>query len=70
MCKKLNCSNPVDMRKYIYPVYINKDGNPSTKSTRHVEANANTQKENQNNQNNSNKVEDLMLKEHPLSQMS
>jgi hypothetical protein len=27
--------------------YINKDGNPSTKSTRHVEANVNTWKENQ-----------------------
>jgi hypothetical protein len=39
------------MRKYIYPVYMNEDGNPSTKSitksTTHVEANANTQKENQ-----------------------
>jgi hypothetical protein len=62
------------MRKYIYPVYMTEDGNPSTKSitksTRHVEANANTQKENQNNQNNSIEVEDLMFKEHPLSQMS
>jgi hypothetical protein len=28
-------------------IYINKDGNPSTKSTRHVEANVNTRKENQ-----------------------
>jgi hypothetical protein len=45
------------------------DGNPSTKSTRHVEANVNTQKENQNNQN-SNEVEDLMLKGHPLPQIS
>jgi len=42
--------------------YINKDGNPSTKSTRHVKANVNTQKENENNQNNNNEVEDLMLK--------
>jgi hypothetical protein len=32
---KFNCVNPI----YIY---INKDGNPSTKSTRHVEANVNT----------------------------
>ncbi len=43
------------------------------KSTRHVEANVNTQKENQNNQNNqnsSNEVEDLMLKGHHLSQIS
>jgi hypothetical protein len=31
--------------------YINKDGNPSTKSTRHVEANVNTRKENQDHQN-------------------
>jgi hypothetical protein len=43
------------------------------KSTRHVEANVNTQKENQNNQNNqnsSNEVEELMLKGHCLSQTS
>jgi hypothetical protein len=46
------------------------DGNPSAKSTRHVEANVNTQKENQNNQNSSNEVEDLMLKGHPLPQIS
>ncbi len=26
------------------PIYINKDGNPSTKSIRHVEANVNTRK--------------------------
>jgi hypothetical protein len=26
--------------------YVSKDGNPSTKSTRHVEANVNTQKKN------------------------
>jgi hypothetical protein len=43
-------------------IYINKDGNPSTKSTRHVEANVNTWKENQDHQNNSNEVEDAMLK--------
>jgi hypothetical protein len=52
-------------------IYINKDGNPSTKSTRHVETNINTQKGNQDNQNNdSNEVEDIMLKGHPLSQIS
>jgi hypothetical protein len=27
-------------KPYVY-IYINKDGNPSTKSTRHVEANVN-----------------------------
>jgi hypothetical protein len=32
-------------------IYINKDGNPSTKSTRHVEANVNTRKGNQDHQN-------------------
>jgi hypothetical protein len=52
------------------PVYINRDENPSTKSTRHVEANLNTLKENQNNQNSRNEVEDLMLKGHHLSQIS
>jgi hypothetical protein len=31
--------------KPIY-IYINKNGNPFTKSTRHVEANVNTRKEN------------------------
>jgi hypothetical protein len=51
-------------------IYIYKDGNPSTKSSRHVKANVNTQKENQNNQNNSNEVEDLMLKGHPLPQIN
>ncbi len=44
-------------------IYINKDGNPFTISTRHVEANVNTGEENQNNQNSSNEVEDLMLNE-------
>jgi hypothetical protein len=42
---------------YIY-IYIYKDGNPYTKGTRHVQANVNTQRENQNNQNGSNEVED------------
>jgi len=31
----------VNGRKTLY-IHINKDGNPFTKSTRHVEANANT----------------------------
>ncbi len=57
-------------RKTLY-VYIIKDGNPSTKSTRHVKANVNTWKENQNNnQISSNEVEDLMLKGHPLQQIN
>jgi hypothetical protein len=30
-------------------IYTNKDGNPSTKNTRHVKANVNIGKENQNN---------------------
>jgi hypothetical protein len=51
---------------YIY-IYINKDENPSTKSTRHVEANVNTLKENQDHQNSSNEVEDIMLKRHLMS---
>jgi DNA replication protein DnaD len=51
-------------------IYIFKDGNPFTKSTKHVEANVNTQKENQNNQNNTNEVNDLMLKGHPLPQIN
>jgi hypothetical protein len=47
------------------PVYIciNKDGNPSTISTRHVKANINT---GENKQNNRNEVEDLMLTGHAL----
>jgi hypothetical protein len=36
----------------------------------HVDASLNTLKENQNNQNSNNEVEDLMLKGHPLSQIS
>ncbi len=54
---------------YIY-IYINKDENPSTKSTRHVDANVNTQKDNQGHQNNSNLVKDVMLKGHPMPQIS
>jgi hypothetical protein len=51
-------------------IYIDKDGNPSTKSIRHVDAKVNTQKENQGHQNNSNEVEDVMLKGHPMSQIN
>jgi hypothetical protein len=58
------------MRKnYVY-IYINKDRNPSTKGTKHVEANVNTRKDNQENQNISNEMEDKMLKGHPLPQIS
>jgi hypothetical protein len=51
-------------------IYINKDGNPSTKSTRHVNAKVNTQKENQGHQNSNNKVEGVMLKGYPMPQIS
>jgi hypothetical protein len=51
-------------------IYINKDGNPSTKNTRHVEANVNTQKENQNHQINNNEVENIMPKGYPLPQIN
>jgi hypothetical protein len=51
---------------YIY----NKDGNPSTKNTRHVKANVKTRKKNQKNQNNSNEVKNPMLKKYPLPQIS
>jgi len=51
-------------------IYMNKDGNPSTKSTRHVNANVNTRKENQEHQNINNEVEDIMLKGHPMSQIT
>ncbi len=54
---------------FVY-IKINKDENPSTKSTRHVKANVNTQKQNQDNQNNSNAMEDIMLKGHPLPQIN
>jgi len=56
-------------RKTLY-VNIIEDGNPFTKSTRRVKANVNARKENQNNQTSSNEIEDLMLKEHPLPQIS
>jgi hypothetical protein len=49
---------------------INNYGNPSTKSTRHAKANVNTRKENQDHQNNNNEMEDVMLKGHPLPQIS
>jgi len=47
--------------------YINEDGNPFTIIARLVKANVNTQEENQNN---SNEIKDLMLKRHPLPQIS
>jgi hypothetical protein len=61
--------HPICERKPCIYKYINKDGNPSTTSTRHVKANVNTREENQSNQNSSNEVEDLMLKWHPLPQI-
>jgi hypothetical protein len=51
-------------------IYINKDGNPSTKNTIHVEANVNTRKENQNNQNSSNEMEDIMSKGYPFLEIN
>jgi hypothetical protein len=36
----------------------------------HVNAKVNTQKENQSRQNNNNEVEDIMLKGHPMPQIS
>jgi hypothetical protein len=56
-------------RNLVY-ICINKDGNPSIRNTRHVEANVNIRKENQNNLNNSNEMEDVMLKGHPLPQIN
>jgi hypothetical protein len=38
-------------------------------SMRHVKANVNTEKENEDHQNNTNEVENIMLKEHPLPQI-
>jgi hypothetical protein len=51
-------------------IYMNKDGNPSSKSTRHINANVNTWKENQDHQNSSNEVEAVMLRVQPMPQMS
>jgi hypothetical protein len=51
-------------------IYKNKDGNTSTKNIRHVEANVNKQKENQNHQINNNEVEDIMLKRYLLPQIN
>jgi hypothetical protein len=42
--------------------FLNKDGNPSTKSTRHVDANVNARKENLGHQNSINEMEDVILK--------
>jgi len=58
----LSCVMDWNINMYIY-IYINKDENPSSKSTRHVNANVNTWKENQDHQN-SNK--DLMLGGQPV----
>jgi len=54
-------------------VYVYKQGWKSIhKSTRHVNANVNTQKGNEDHQNNSssNEVEDIKLKGHPMPQVS
>jgi hypothetical protein len=53
-------------------MYINKDGNSSTKSTSHVDVIVNTQKGNQDHQNNNNnnEMEDVMLKGHFMPQVS
>jgi hypothetical protein len=51
----------VNINSVVY-IYINKDGNPFTKSTRHDEANVNTRKENQDHQNNNNEVKDQNAK--------
>jgi hypothetical protein len=51
-------------------IYINKNRSLFTKSTRHVNANVNTLKENQDYQNNSNEVKDVMLKGHSMPQIS
>jgi hypothetical protein len=42
----------------------------SSKSTKHVNANVNIWKENEHHQNSSNEVEDVILKVHPMPQMS
>ncbi len=70
MCKSLFCDPhflALHKGRPIY-IYINKDGNPFTKSTRQVNANVNTRKKNLDHQNISNEVEDVMLKRHPMPQ--
>jgi len=64
-----SCDQQPNGKRKTY-IYINKDGNPSTKSTRHVDANVNKQKKNQNHQNSSNEVENVMLKRHPIPQIN
>jgi hypothetical protein len=54
---------------YIY-IYIIKDRNLSTISTRHVETNVNTQEKTKAIKIVAKKIEDLMLKGHPLPQIS
>jgi hypothetical protein len=60
--QNLSCTN--------FALCINKDGIPSTKSTKHIDANVNTWKENQDHQNNSDEVEDVMLKGHLMPQIN
>jgi hypothetical protein len=55
----------ISSKKVFIYIYTNKDENPSTKSTKHVEANVDTLRENQNNQKSSNDLENLMLKSFP-----
>ncbi len=63
----LSCVMDWNLNMYIY---INKDENPSSKTTRHVNAKVNPWKGNQNHQNSSNEVEDTMLRGHPIPQIS
>jgi hypothetical protein len=51
-------------------MYINNDGNSSTKNTRHVDANVNTRKRNQYHQDSSIEVEDVTLNGHPMPQIN
>jgi hypothetical protein len=64
--KKLRCTRLSERERALY-IY-KQGGKPIHKKYRHVEANVNTWKENQNNQNINNEVEDLMLKGHFLPQ--
>ncbi len=70
MCLSMEHWQILDKEQTFIYIYINKDGNPSTKSTRHINANVNTRKENQDHQNSSNEVEDVMLKGHPMPQIN
>jgi hypothetical protein len=57
-------------REELIYIYIHKDGNPSTKSIRHVDANVNIGKENQGHGNNSNEVENRTLKGYLMPQIN